>query len=59
MRIAAIIVTIWLIFGVVAGVQRGYFGRADNCPRVWTTLATIVAGPLNFVGLNPKVACEK
>jgi len=58
MRIATGLVVIWLIIGVLAAVQRDYFsGSAANCARAGTILATIAAGPLNYVGVNPKIKC--
>jgi hypothetical protein len=58
MRIAAVVVVIWLIIGVVAGVQRGYFGgSSSSCAKASNTVVTIVAGPLNYVGINPKITC--
>ncbi len=58
MRIATLIVVIWLVIGVFAAVQRGYFSGSDaNCAKISTTAVTIVAGPLNYVGLNPKIRC--
>jgi hypothetical protein len=58
-RIAAVIVVIWLIIGVVAAVQRGYFdGSSANCAKTSSTVITIVAGPLNYVGVNPKIKCD-
>lgn len=54
----AALVVIWLIVGAIAAGQRGYFNSSnDNCAKASTTLVTIVAGPLNYVGLNPKVNC--
>jgi len=59
MRIAALIVVIWLIVGGVAAAQRQYFGGSDtNCAKVGTIAVTIVAGPLNYVGANPKITCR-
>lgn len=59
MRIGAAVVVIWLIIGVIAAAQRGYLGGSDaGCSKLSTTAVTIVAGPLNYVGLNPKVQCE-
>lgn len=59
MRVGAVIIIIWLIIGLFAAGQRGYFGRDNNnCAKLGTTLVTIVAGPLNYVGLNPKLNCE-
>ena len=56
--IAGVIVVIWLIFGVVAAAQRDYFKGSDaSCAKTGTVLVTIVAGPLNYVGANPKVQC--
>lgn len=59
MRIGAAVLVIWLVIGVVAAAQRNYFSGSDaNCAEVGTTALTVVAGPLNYVGLNPKIKCE-
>ena len=59
MRIGAIIVVIWLLIGVVAVAQRGYFSGSDtNCAKAGTIVVTVVAGPLNYLGANPKVNCK-
>jgi hypothetical protein len=59
MRVGVIIVVIWLIIGVIAAGQRGYFGSsADSCAHAGTVVATVAAGPLNYVGVNPKVSCH-
>ncbi|GHJ59380.1 hypothetical protein NOK12_18980 [Nocardioides sp. OK12] len=54
------IVVIWLVIGVAAAVQRGYFGddQEVSCATAGTTAVTVLAGPLNYVGANPKVDCE-
>ena len=58
MRLGAIIVVIWLIIGAIAAGQRGYYGSsAESCAHTGTIIATIAAGPLNYVGVNPKVSC--
>jgi hypothetical protein len=58
--IAAVVVLIWLIIGVIAAAQRGYFnGDADTCAEAGTIAVTMVAGPLNYVGVNPKVDCDQ
>jgi hypothetical protein len=56
----AVVVIIWLVVGVIAAAQRGYFGddRDVNCKTAGDTALTIVAGPLNYVGVNPKVKCR-
>ena len=51
---------VWLIIGVVAAAQRGYFKSNDtSCAGISTIVVTILAGPLNYVGVNPKVDCPK
>jgi hypothetical protein len=55
----AVLLLVWLLIGAVAAAQRGYFsGSSTNCAKVSTTVVTILAGPLNYVGANPKVECE-
>lgn len=54
-----VLVLVWLIIGAIAAAQRGYFSTStDNCAEAGTTAVTIVAGPLNYVGVNPKVDCD-
>jgi hypothetical protein len=55
-----LVVVIWLVIGVVAAAQRGYFGNDKDvsCKSAGDTVLTIVAGPLNYVGVNPKVKCR-
>jgi len=48
----------WLIIGAAAAGQRGYFSATNlDCTAGATMALTIVAGPLNYVGLDPKIAC--
>jgi hypothetical protein len=58
--ILVIIVLAWLVIGVLAAWQRGYFGddRDVTCKTTGDTALTIVAGPLNYFGVNPKVDCD-
>ena len=58
--VVGIIVIVWLVIGAIAAFQRGYFGddRDVNCRDGADTVLTIVAGPLNYVGVNPKVDCK-
>lgn len=59
MRIGAVIVILWLIIGLIAAAQRGYFNSSsDSCAKAGSTVLTIVAGPLNYVGVNPKIVCH-
>lgn len=56
----SLLVVIWLVIGAVAAFQRGYFGdeRDVSCKSFGDTALTIVAGPLNYIGVNPKIQCE-
>ena len=59
MRVGAVVLVIWLVIGALAAAQRDYFsGSGANCAKVGSTLLTIVAGPLNYVGANPKIKCD-
>jgi hypothetical protein len=59
MRVGAFVLLIWLIIGAIAAGQRGYYGSSSaSCAGTGTILATIAAGPLNYVGVNPKVSCH-
>lgn len=52
------LVVLWLLIGVAATYQRGYFdSRPENCAKASTVAATVVAGPLNYTGTNPKITC--
>lgn len=56
MRIGSVLVLVWLLIGVLACAQRGYFGNGDySCAEAGTIAATVAAGPLNYVGLNPRI----
>jgi hypothetical protein len=56
MRIVGLLVLVWLIVGAVAAGQRGYFTQASqNCAGAGTIAVTVIAGPLNYFGVNPKV----
>ena len=58
MKIVGLLVVIWLAIGAVAAGQRGYFGSSpQNCAEASTIAVTVVAGPLNYLGVNPKIPC--
>ncbi len=53
------LVIIWLLIGAFAAYQRDYFSDSDtNCAEAGNIALTIVAGPLNYAGVNPEVDCE-
>lgn len=56
MRIGSLIVVLWLVIGIIACAQRGYFKGSDStCAHAGTIAVTVIAGPLNYLGANPKV----
>lgn len=53
-----VVMIIWLIIGLVAAAQRGYFSDSEfDCNDVGTILVTTLAGPLNYVGVDPEIDC--
>jgi hypothetical protein len=57
-RIGAVVIVIWLIIGAIAAGQRGYFNSSStSCETASDTVITVIAGPLNYIGINPKVNC--
>jgi hypothetical protein len=57
-HIAGALLILWLIIGAIAAGQRGYYhGSDDNCNKAGTIAVTILAGPLNYTGVDPKVSC--
>jgi hypothetical protein len=58
MRLGSVILAIWLIIGAIAAGQRGYYGSSVSCAHAGTVVVTILAGPLNYIGANPKVTCH-
>lgn len=58
MRIGTVLVVLWLLIGAAAAYQRDYFtSNSVNCAKASTIAVTVIAGPLNYVGVNPKVNC--
>jgi len=59
MRLGTLVLVVWLIVGAVAAGQRHEFNRPPrHCSKVGTLTVTILAGPLNYVGLDPKISCK-
>ena len=57
-RIIGLLLVIWLVIGAFAAFQRGYFDDdKTNCSEPSDNALNIVAGPLNYTGLNTKVKC--
>jgi len=59
MHIGSVLLIIWLAIGAFAAGQRGdYHGTIGSCSRAGTTAVTILAGPLNYLGVNPRIHCS-
>jgi hypothetical protein len=55
-RIVSLLLVAWLVIGAFAAYQRNYFDRGDtSCATVSTVALTVLAGPLNYLGVNPKI----
>jgi hypothetical protein len=58
-RVVAVLAVIWLVIGLIAAAQRNYFKGSDQtCAKAGTIAVTILAGPLNYLGANPKITCH-
>jgi hypothetical protein len=57
--LVGIILVVWLVIGVIAAIQRDYFkGSSETCAKASTIAVTVIAGPLNYLGVNPKLTCH-
>ena len=57
-RLVGLLLIVWFAIGALAAWQRDYFKNDDvTCAKGTTIAATIAAGPLNYVGVNPKTKC--
>lgn len=55
-QIVGVIALVWLLIGVLAVWQRGYFNTSiPSCGAAADIALTIAAGPLNYLGVNPEV----
>ena len=56
LRGASGLVVLWLLIGVLASYQRDYFKNdSTSCASAGTIALTVLVGPLNYLGANPKV----
>ena len=58
--IGGLIILLWLVIGGVAAYERGYFKNNGDtsCAKAGTVVVTVIAGPLNWLGVNPKIKCD-
>jgi hypothetical protein len=58
MHIGSALLVIWLVIGAVAAGQRGDYNSHTDCSNVGTIGVTILAGPLNYAGVDPHISCK-
>jgi hypothetical protein len=58
MRIGSVLLTVWLAIGGVAAGQRGDYRGPIGCSGAGTIAATVLAGPLNYAGVQPHIRCS-
>ena len=58
MHIGSLLLVVWLVIGGVAAGQRGdYQAGLGSCSKASTVAVTVLAGPLNYVGVDPDIRC--
>lgn len=55
----SMIIFVWLCIGAAAAGQRGYYEPSSlGCSGGATIGITIAAGPLNYIGVDPRISCQ-
>jgi hypothetical protein len=57
MHLGSLILAIWLVIGGIAAGQHGDYRGPIDCSKASTTAVTILAGPLNYAGVNLNINC--
>jgi hypothetical protein len=57
MHIGSLLLVIWLVIGGFAAGQRGDYKGPIDCGKASTIAMTVLAGPLNYTGVNPHINC--
>jgi len=59
MRWVWIVLVVWLLIGALAAGQRNYYNSSSaSCAGVGTITVTILFGPINYFGGDPKLTCH-
>jgi hypothetical protein len=59
MRLFWVLLFVWLLIGALAAGQRHYYAASSvNCAGAGTIVVTILFGPINYLGGNPKLTCH-
>lgn len=55
-QLFSVMIVVWLVVGALAAWERGYFQELPtDCARVATIASVISVGPLNYLGMNPRL----
>ena len=58
MRRDWVLIFIWLLIGAAAGQRHYYTTSSADCAGAGTIAVTILFGPVNYLGGNPKLTCH-
>jgi hypothetical protein len=59
MRWVWLLLFVWLLIGALAAGQRHYYTASSaDCSGAGTIAVTILFGPVNYFGANPKLTCH-
>ena len=58
MHFGSALLAIWLLIGGIAAAQRGDYTEHIDCSSASTFGVTILAGPLNYAGVDPRINCK-
>jgi hypothetical protein len=58
MHLGSALLVIWLIIGGFAAGQRGDYKGSIGCSNAGTIGLTVLAGPLNYAGVDPHIDCS-
>jgi hypothetical protein len=58
MRLLSVLILIWLLIGAIAAGQRHYYTTSSaDCAGAGTIAVTLLFGPANYFGADPKLTC--
>lgn len=59
MKLGTAALIVWLLIGAIAAGQRHDFsGLPMSCNKIADISMTIVAGALNYLGVDPRISCH-
>jgi hypothetical protein len=58
MHFGSALLAIWLLIGGIAAAQRGDYTEHIDCSSASTIGVTILVGPLNYAGVDPRINCS-